>query len=88
MFLIDEKIDYPRLQQFASQVSNLSKRLSSELEANYTGDQTDEFYQGLLAGFANSLSVFQNVELSEEDKQSLLGALVAFVSDRIARRGL
>jgi len=88
MFHIDERIDYQRIQQFASQVSNLSKRLDTELAENYSGDQSDDFYFGLVAGFANSLSVFQNEDLSDKDKESLLGAIVAFISDRMARRGL
>ena len=88
MFQIDEEIDYSRIQQFASQVGNISNRLSTELEQNFSGDQSDEFYSGLLAGFANSLAVFQNSEMTEIDKKSLLGAIVAFTSDRIAKRGL
>lgn len=88
MFQIDERIDYSRVQQFASQVTNLSNRLRTELDENFEGDKSDDFYFGLLAGFANSLSVFQNGELEEQDKESLLGAIVALVSDCIARRGL
>ena len=87
MFQIDERVDYQRIQQFASQISNLSKRLETELAENFTGDESDDFYAGLVAGFANSLSVFQNLELSETDKSSLIGAIVAFISDHIARRG-
>lgn len=87
MFQIDERMDYPRIQQFASQVANLSNRLETELAANFEGNQTDDFYFGLLTGFAHSLAVLQNEELGAADKQSLLGAIVAFVSDRIARRG-
>ena len=88
MFLIDEHIDYARIQQFATQVSNLSNRLRTELDENFAGNQSDEFYFGLLAGFANSLSVLQNEEMSETDKHSLVGAIVALISDHIAKRGL
>lgn len=88
MFQIDERIDYARVQQFASQVSNISNRLSRELEENLTDAQSDDFYLGLLAGYANSLAVNQNDELSDEDKSSLLGAIVATVADKIAKRGL
>lgn len=88
MFQIDERIEYARVQQFASQVSNISNRLSLELEENFAGDQADEFYLGLLAGYANSLAIDQNAELSGEDKTSLLGAIVATVADKIAKRGM
>ena len=87
MFQIDEPIDYQRIQQFATQAPNIANRLSTELAENYSGDQSDDFYLGLLAGFANSLSILQNDELSDVDKKSLTGAIVAFVSDRIAKRG-
>ncbi|MDG2470798.1 MAG: hypothetical protein P8M80_16070 [Pirellulaceae bacterium] len=88
MFQIDEKIEYQRIQQFASQVSNISNRLTNELEEHFENDQSDEFYSGLLAGYSNAFSAIQNDELSESDRQSLLGALVAFIADKIAKRGL
>lgn len=88
MFQIDERIDYQRIQQFASQVSSVSKRLMVEMEENFVGDRSDDFYHGLLAGLANSFSLLQSSELSESEKQSILGALVAFVSDQIAKKGL
>lgn len=88
MFQIDERIDYQRIQQFATQVTNISNRLHTELEENFDGEETDDFYFGLVAGFANSLSISQNEELSDVDKQSLVGAIVAFVADKIAKRGL
>lgn len=88
MFQIDERIEYGRVQQFASQVSNISNRLTHELAENFSDDQSDEFYLGLLAGYANSLAVDQNAELSDSDKTSLLGAIVATVADKIAKRGL
>ena len=87
MFQIDERIEYHRIQQFASQVSNLSNRLNTELTDHFSGTESDDFYFGLVAGFANSLSVLQNEELYEVDKNSLLGAIVAFVSDKIAKKG-
>ncbi|MEC9094512.1 MAG: hypothetical protein VX438_17520 [Planctomycetota bacterium] len=87
MFQIDEPVDYQRIQQFATQAANISNRLSTELADNYSGDQTDDFYLGLLTGFAHSLSITQSQEFSAMDKESLLGAIVAFVADRIAKRG-
>ena len=88
MFKIDERIDYHRIQQFAGQITNLSNRLRTELDENFSGDKSDDFYFGLVAGFANSLSVMQNGDLSNADKESLMGAIVALVSDCLAQRGL
>lgn len=88
MFQIDEPVDYARIQQFAGLAQNISQRMNVELENHLQLDQSNDFYSGLLAGYAHSLATLQNPEWTDQEKADLIGAIVAKVADCVAKRGL
>ncbi len=88
MFQIDERVDYARVQQFAAEMQHVSPRVRDEFAASFDGGEPDDFYHGLLTGYANAYVLMSSDELTLEEKKNYLAALVAFVSDNMARRGL
>ena len=87
MFQIDERIDYARIQQFATQVSALSAGERELFDAHFSGGESTDFNLGLLAGLAGAHVLASDASLTAEQKAQNLGKLVAFVADKIARRG-
>lgn len=88
MFQIDEQIEYSRVQQFATQIQNIAPELRDEYESHFSNKESDDFYLGLLAGYANAYVLATSDELDADEKKQYLGALVAFVADKMASRGL
>ena len=87
MFQIDERIDNARLQQFATQIAHVSDAEKELFESNFSNAQSDDFQAGLLAGLAGTYQIM-STKMSPQDKFNLIGHLVAFVADKIARRGI
>lgn len=81
------QIDYnytdAEIRQFSGELGKFPHSIIIELEQLFEGDKSAEFYRGLLAGYANALSIAQN-----KTPQGTVGALtqlVAFIADRIVR---
>ena len=88
MFQIDDRVDYARIQQFATQIENVSDRTKTQFDSHFGGKDSDDFYLGLLSGYANAYVVQSSEEISDKEKLEYIGALVAYVADKIAGRGL
>ncbi|HLC48873.1 MAG TPA: hypothetical protein VJI96_00605 [Candidatus Andersenbacteria bacterium] len=84
LFTIDKRTEYPKIQQFATQIEYANPDLLNQLNQAFQGEETDEFYGGLLTGYANAYALITS-DLS--DKTAILGFLVAFIADKVARRG-
>ena len=88
MFQIDERIDYSRIQQFATQISALGAEERELFETHFSDAQSTDFNLGLLAGFANAHVLTSDANLTPQQKAQHMGKLAAFVADKIAQRGL
>ena len=87
MFQIDQRVDYARVQQFAAQIAEVSPETLREFQAHFHGQENADFHHGLLAGFAGAFVMASSEDLAPDQKQDYLGALVAFVADKIAKQG-
>ncbi len=80
--IIDRKQTIQEIRQFASQMTHVPETQKTQLEAAFNGDQSPEFYKGLLAGLGVAYS------LVETNNVGWLGPFVAFVADHIERKEL
>lgn len=67
--------------QFASQVTVLPKHILDWFQQSFIGDETTDFNEGLLAGFAGAYALLQ--QLPPDQSKQLIGATVALLSHRI-----
>lgn len=82
-FTIDEKIDFDRIKQFASQIDELPDSLIEDFENKFEGDKDMNFYHGLIAGLAGSYSAATNQDFIKKNQVSgTIGAMLAFVSSK------
>lgn len=59
--IIDQRVDGKLVDQFAGQFgATVSPSSRQRFEDMFQGDQTDEFYAGLLAGLAAAQNLIQN----------------------------
>ena len=79
MFTIDETIDDPRIAQFATQFEHIPPAILTEFERSFNGDQSLDFYKGLLSGIANSYST-SNAMAPNTQHTEILGFLTAYVT--------
>lgn len=56
---IGERIDIARRRQFAGEVAKLPEELVSHLRLHVQGDESDEFYAGLLSGLTAAMTLIQ-----------------------------
>jgi hypothetical protein len=82
MFL-DDSYGYKAIQKFASEISSIDTNEKEFLEEHFHDDKSNDFYLGLMTGYANSYSLIkENVKLAEFEK------VISFLADKIAKRGL
>jgi hypothetical protein len=82
-FTIDEKIDFQRIKQFASQVDELPDSLIADFESKFEGDKDMNFYHGLIAGLAAAYSASIDEDFVKKNQVSgTIGAMLAFVSSK------
>lgn len=78
--IIDEMQSTAQLRQFASQVSRLSPEEVTQFESMWSGNRSDEFYLGLIAGLAVATAMLQG------ERAPHIPRAAAFVADRLARK--
>ncbi len=81
---LDEKIDEARVRQFASQMAEVPTSSKAWFEETFSGEHSTEFYEGLLAGYANMHVMVTN--LSPEKLKQYSGPIVAFVAEELRKR--
>lgn len=77
--IIDERYEKDRIVQFASQMEFIEPKIQKQLEAMFVGTETDEFYAGLLSGFATALTLVQ----SKNDQY--LPVMLAFLASKVRK---
>jgi len=78
--VIDKTQSTAQLRQFAAQVSRLAPEEITQFESMWDGNQSDEFYLGLVAGLAVATAMLQgNCALH-------IPRATAFVADRMAKK--
>ena len=82
-FRIDPMVSDELVALFAEQLDNLEDRsvVIKILEGLYGGDKSSEYYEGLLAGYANA---FNTVIQSGRKPGDELGQIVAFVASKVS----
>lgn len=78
--IVDEPTSTASLRQFASQVCHTPKSVRQSFENMFKGDQSDDFYRGLLAGLAAS-HVLNTNSLSGH-----VPHLIAFVAEKMEQK--
>lgn len=81
MYIIDERIDKKRLEQFASYLATVPKQKIDALNIFFEGKENIDYYYGMLAGFAYACETAQNT--FDKEKEQHFGCLVAYISKKI-----
>lgn len=80
---IDDTYTYNDIQRFAAEIHNITDKEKAFFDNYFHDDKSTEFYKGLLTGYANAYTLMEkNLKLSEYAK------IVAFLADKLAKRGL
>jgi hypothetical protein len=82
---LDEKIDRARVRQFASQMKCVPQASKAWLEETFSGEHSIEFYEGLLAAYAN-MYVMAEAGIGRESFKDYSGHIVAFVADQLEKK--
>ena len=77
MLSIDTRIGGAR-NQFAAQAEKMSKDIKQVIDRNFSGTDSPDFYEGLLAGYANAYQIAQN--LGKDAAIEYIGSIIAYVS--------
>jgi len=78
--LLDTRVGFER-NQFASQVLYIPKHIEDWFHKSFVGGETDDFYEGLLAGFSNAYSILEQMPLDQA--KQFIGAIVALLAHKI-----
>jgi hypothetical protein len=68
--------------QFATQVAHINPEVLKVIAAGFSGKESTEFYEGLLAGYTDSYQIVRSLANGQE----YLGALIAYISDVLEER--
>lgn len=74
--IIDSRIGGDRV-QFASQLALVPATVIESIKTAFCGDETADFYEGLLAGFATTYQIMQSIP---DNPAEYIGAIVAYLS--------
>lgn len=79
---IDVRVGQER-NQFAEQIKHIPQSTKDLINRMFCDDETDDFYEGLLAAFASAYVILQ--ENPNELGQQIIGAIVVMLSDKTIR---
>lgn len=71
----DAIIDPTLVKQFAGQAQNANADLHNAVIEGFSEDKSVEFYQGMVAGFANAHTFFHSVK--PDDFEKFIGVILA-----------
>lgn len=87
LFQLDEKIEYDRIKQFASQIDSLPHGLIKDFEKGYDGHNSMDFYHGLIAGLTAAYSASTHKPFIENNQTvDVIGAMLAFVASKFIKK--
>jgi hypothetical protein len=81
MMRIDETPPPEAVEQFATQVARITPTLRHFLDESIVGDQSDEFYLGLLAGLMFAYQLYDG----SDNAQEVNGCTMALVAQRLRK---
>ncbi len=70
--------------QFATQTPMMNGELLETIKAGFVGDESLEFYEGLLAGYACSYQIF--CTMLPDSHAPTIGGLIAYISEILEER--
>ena len=76
--ILDDPIADESVQNFAAQLEHVEPVIVSQLRSLLRGDQPDEFYKGLLAGFAGAYQMI--TKLPAVQVESSMGPILAVIA--------
>ncbi len=85
-FSLDKPQDFSTIHQFASQHEGIPAPIKEWCESRWDGDQSEEFYHGLITGYANVVSMFDCMR--EEDVAPFIRQVLAFTSNKTVTNGV
>jgi hypothetical protein len=77
---IDGQYNAKSVRQIATAMREAIPECRAELESMFRGDQTDDFYRGLFAGYVNSHA------LLKVGKPHLIKMIIAFLAERMEQK--
>ena len=77
--MLDEKITRARRKNFAGEIEKIPSDIVEHMQSKIQGDQSPEFYEGLLAGLVYATTLWQG------KMGGYIGAATAVVSDHCER---
>ena len=81
--IFDERVGAER-NQFATQVAVMDEDLLKHITERFNGDESLEFYEGLLAGYACCYSIISGTP--QVDHKTIIGSIAAYISDILEER--
>jgi len=84
MIIFDQRVGEER-KQFATQTSKINKKMKVVLDDGFVGNETTEFYEGLLAGYARTHQLLLS-KLTKQEMKEFIGFVVAYLSEILEER--
>jgi hypothetical protein len=83
MFQLDGLYSAAQIRQFAAELGQLAYDEVIRMQQMFSGEQSSEYYRGLLWGYANAFHIIQ--QLGPDSAHAILGRIAAFIADRIEK---
>ena len=83
MFQLDGLFSDAQIRQFAAELGKLAHADVMQMEQMFSGEQSIEYYRGLLWGYANAFNIIQ--QRGPDLAHAILGRIAAFIADRIEK---
>lgn len=83
--IVDVRVGGAR-NQFASQVEHIPIPLQDVISRLFVGDETDDFYEGLLSGFTSAYQIIRQPQIDNGAAERSLGGIVAVLSQKIINK--
>ncbi len=79
-FSLDKPNPVDNIHQFASQHEGIPKEIRAWCEEKWDGEQSEEFYHGLITAYANVVAMFDCME--PEEVKTFIGQVLSFVCNK------
>ena len=84
-FKIDGIVTDEELQNHANQIGDLNADITNQLDQLYGGERSDEFYLGLLSGFANAYAIANGIAAGSDTNSQIAAVIIYLANKRVAQ---
>ncbi len=84
--LIDTRIGGIERREYANNIGNILPEVAELIDEQFTGDETDDFYEGLLQGTALAYSILKAYAPDIELGQAMIVAVAVFTANHLKNK--